>query len=406
MKKILYIHHAAGWGGPTNSLIKLINGLDKSKYKAEVLLLKNSMVADKLAENGIKYRVAESKFYKKYYQFFAHSEAGYVKWYNIYGFAIQAISWILSRYIFARKELEKCEFDIVHLNSSVLTDWLAPAKEKGKVIIHVREPFRKGKLDIIHHFFKSLIIKYADQIIAISQDNAIRIGIPTKTEVIYNYSEIPDNLPSKESYASKKVLYLGGSSTSKGFYTLVDALDYLDTQVKVYFGGKYVTNSKPKSLVQYMRLYLSKQKKRNSAIRKINNHPNAILIGLVHNTHDYFEEVSCLVSPFIVTHFSRPVIEAHLHRKPAIGSDVEGMEEIIEHEINGLIVPRNNPRALADAINGLTTDSQKTKLYGENGYNTAVIKYTSTNILLFEILYDKLLLPYIYVNHNKRYLKS
>jgi glycosyltransferase involved in cell wall biosynthesis len=390
MKKILYIHHAIGWGGPTNSLIKLINSLDHSKYEAEVLLLKNSMVADKLIENGINYKVADSVFYKRYYQFFPHSEAGYIKWYQIYSFLRLSLLWILSRYYFAGKELANYDVDIVHLNSSVLTDWLAPAKEKGMVIIHIREPFRSGKLDVLHYYFKREIRKYADRIIAISEDNALRINIPDKTEIIYNYSEIPTSSPPESSYATKKVLYLGGSSSSKGFYTLVEALDYLDKDVKIYFGGKYIISKKSGNIIHLLKFYLSKAKIRNAAIQKINKHPNAIVIGLIQNVQDYLEEVCCLVSPYMVPHFSRPNIEAHLHKKPAIGSDVEGMDEIITHEKNGLIVPKNNPKALAAAINTLTADSEKAKRLGEEGYKIAIQKYTPQNIRQFECLYVQL----------------
>jgi len=104
VKKVLFIHHAVGWGGAPNSMIKLINDLDSSRYNVEVLLLKNSIVADKLTENGIKYKIAESTFYKKYYHYFTHSEAGYVKWYYIYRFIKLSVIWVLSRYYFSKKE--------------------------------------------------------------------------------------------------------------------------------------------------------------------------------------------------------------------------------------------------------------------------------------------------------------
>ncbi len=51
--KILYIHHSAGWGGAAGCMINLIKSLDFLKYESEVLLLKYSEVADKLAENNI-----------------------------------------------------------------------------------------------------------------------------------------------------------------------------------------------------------------------------------------------------------------------------------------------------------------------------------------------------------------
>lgn len=392
MKKILFIHHAVGWGGAPNSMIKLINSLDGSKYKTEVLLLKHSIITDRLTENGIKFKVADSLFYKKYYHYFTHSEAGYVKFYQIYRFIKLGLIWLLSRYYFAKKEIAKHKFDIAHLNSSVLTDWLVPAKAKGKVIIQIREPFRKGKLDILHYIFTSQMRKYAHRIIAISEDNAKRIDIPEKTEVIYNYSEIPANPPPEHSYSSKKFLYLGGSASIKGFYTMVEALDYLDKDVRIYFGGSYTSGKRLRNVVkQILKRVLSYGKKRKAAIEKMRNHPNAIKIGMTNNVQKYLGEVCCLISPFSVPHFSRPVIEAHLHKKPAIGSDVEGMDEIIEHEKNGLIVPKDNAKALADAINSLSADSQKTKMLGEAGYNTAIQKFTQKNIHMYQHLYDKLL---------------
>ncbi|MFW5803831.1 MAG: glycosyltransferase family 4 protein [bacterium] len=391
MIKILFIHHAAGWGGAPNSMIKLINSLDNNAFDIEVLLLKESIVADKLKENGIKYHIAKSRFYRKYYHFFTHSEAGYVKWYQIYSFFKKMILWLLSRYYFAAKEMSRFEFDICHLNSSVLTDWLQPCSRKGKVLIHIREPFRKGKYDIIYPIFTGQMRKYADRIIAISQDNAIRIGIREKTEVIYNYAEIPKNSPPENSYRSKKVLYLGGAEKIKGFYTIVESLDYLNKDVKIYFAGNYLSSKKKRNILKrIIRFVLQKGVKRKAAIKKMKSSSNAIEIGLIHNVSKYFDEVCCLVNPFITPHFSRPVIEAYLHQKPAIGSNVQGMDEIIEHDKTGLIVPQNCPILLAEAISLLTENSQKAKKMGKEGYARAIEKFSPENIKHFELIYRQL----------------
>ncbi len=391
MKKILFVHHATGWGGPTNSLIQLIKELDPSKYNTKVLLLKPSNIADKLQENGIEYCLAGSQFYRKYYRFFPHSEAGYIKWYQVPNILVLGVTWLLSRYIFAGKELKKHEYDIVHLNSSVLTDWLAPSKRGGKVVIHIREPFRKGKLDVLHYFFRSTINKYADQIIAISKDNARRVDLADKTEVIYNTFLKNDRPVQESSYASKKVLYLGGSSTSKGFYTMVDALSYLDKDVKIYFGGHYATERKSgKILIDILRLVSGYGKRREKAVRKIQESPNAQMIGLVYNVGEYLSEVCCLVSPFSVPHFSRPIIEAYLQRKCAIGSDVKGMDEIILHEKTGLIIHKLDPVALAKAINSLVAAPHILRQYGEEGFNLANSEFTFNNKERFEGLYDRL----------------
>lgn len=391
--QILFIHHTTGWGGSPNSMIKLINSLDKERFEAKVLLLKNSSIVEKLLENNINYAIADSWFYKNNYSSFTHSEAGYIKWHQAYSFIKHLVFWLLSRYYFANRELLKHRFDIAHLNSSVLTDWLAPASRHGKVVIHIREPFRRGNYDILQSFFRSQMRKYANRIVAISKDNAKRIEIPDKTTVIYNYAEIPKTAPSDYSYKSKKVLYLGGSATIKGYFTLVDALDFLDKNVRVLFGGYYHTTNNPKSLKDWIKhiVRLMIRKKYISAYKKISQHPNAILIGLTHNVNDYLSETCCLVSPFSAPHFARPIIEAYLHKKPVIGSDVDGMNEIIEHEVTGLIVPKNNAMELAMAINNLTRNSKKAKKFGEAGFAIAIEKFTDKNVCKFEQMYNKIL---------------
>lgn len=390
MIKILFIHHSAAWGGAPGCLLNMIKRLDRSKYRAKVLLLKNSIVAHKLEENGIEYQISQSTFYNKYYQFFAHSEAGYLKCSQIYSLIKLSIIWMLSRYFFAKKELEKQDYDIVHLNSSVLTDWLAPAKRKAKVIIHIREPVRKGKLDLLYYFFRSTIKKYADQIIAISNDNAMRVNIPEKTQVIYDFYDIPKDLPEESSYESQKVLYLGGSSTSKGFLVLVEALDYLNKDVKVYFGGLYIKTAKPTNYLYLLKYYLSNAAKRNKAISKIENSSNAVMIGLVYDVAPYLREVSCLASPFTVPHFSFPIVEAFMHCKSVIATNVEGMDEIVENGKNGLLVPCNNAKALAEGINNVTSDSKIAKLFGVNGHYVAKLKFSPKNVKIFQNIYDRL----------------
>lgn len=393
MKKILFIHHAVGWGGAPIAMIKLIKTLDPSKYDVKVLLIKDSIVAQKLEENGIKYSIASSIFFKKFYFGFIHSEAGYYKWYQVYYLFKSLLFWLLTRFYFAKKELEKHDYDIVHLNSSIMSDWLAPARAKGKVVIHIREPFHKGKFDLLNHLFVSQMRKYASKIVAISNDNAKRIGLPDKTEVVYDYSELSESAPSEESYYSKSVLYLGGSAEIKGFYNIVESLKYLDNDVKVYFGGSYKiyqAQNKLKRLLKFLFSSDRNNKKAEKAIQLMRASTNAAEIGLIYDVPEYLNKVCCLVSPFAKPHFSLPVIEAFACRKPAIVTDIDGSDEVIKHKINGLIVAKNNPKELAKAINFICNNGKLAQEMGQNGFKDAKELYSISNMSKIVEIYDKL----------------
>lgn len=393
-KKILFIHHGQGIGGASISLINTILALDKEKYKASVLLLKESNVVKLLNQHNIDYTIAKSFFYRRIYRYLVHSEASVVPLYRADILFTQILSWVFSKYVFAASELTKLEYDLVHLNSSVLTDWLAPCKKKSAVIMHVREPIAKGVLGLRFRIIQNEISKYADKVIAISSDNAQRLDLKHMTEIVYNFIN-RNKFVQHEQVQSGKILYLGGDDFIKGYLNVVNSLDYLDSSIKVLFCGNYsllpIANKYSINIFSFFKQLLPSQRKLRSAVKKMRNHPNAIFIGLVSDVSDLLYESEFLISPFDKPHFSRPIFEAFANQRCVIGSNVEGMEEMIQDGYDGIIVDRNNPSTLANAINLLHADIEMRKTMAENGYQKAKMLFDDSNILKIQNIYDALL---------------
>ncbi|MCL6544868.1 MAG: glycosyltransferase [Bryobacteraceae bacterium] len=61
------------------------------------------------------------------------------------------------------------------------------------------------------------------------------------------------------------------------------------------------------------------------------------------------------------------LIEAMAMGKPVIGSAIGGIPEIIDHGVNGLLVPPGDPRALAEAVSRLLRDAELRRRMGEAG---------------------------------------
>lgn len=398
---ILFVHHASGIGGAPISMVKIIKELDKSLYTCKVLLLKDSAVKYLLEKEKIPYEIIVNSFYKKYYNYFTHIAPIYYKWYQIHSLIAASLKWFLSRYYFSNKVLQNYDYDILHLNSLTLTDWLCSGQKRGKTILHVREPLADGYLGIRKFFIQRQVNKYANQIIAISKDNAQRINLPDKTKVIYNYIEIPQQLATVTKKSKiKNVLYLGGTLKYKGFYTVVECLEYLNEDVRILFSGSIDECNRNRSPLSLLKTLIKKttsdHKKHFEYIDKIKTHSKVKLIGLSNNVPSLLLDSDLLISPFSQAHFSRPVIEAFAYKKPVIGTNVKGMEEIIDHNINGLIVPKNNPKKLADAINLLCKDEKLAKIMGENGYLKYNELYSSRNVLQIIHIYESLVLGTIY----------
>lgn len=393
MRKILFVHHGTGVGGAPISMIETIKSLDPKQYTAEVLLLKDSIVSEMLSKEGIKSSVATGFFYKKIYRFFPHIEPEFFKFWQFFRMLRGAVVWLLSRYYFSSRLLREFEYDIIHLNSSVLIDFLAAGKLKGKVVLHIREPVARGYLGIRLGIMRSQINLYADHVIAISRDNAKRLGCSQKTTVVYNFTEIGPEHPA--TFPDQKfVLYVGGESLIKGFLTIVDSLNYISQDIKVLFCGYYQDHEHSCSLRGRLKRYffqLTPSNRRLARAREIvRSHPNAVMLGVRNDIAQLLRKSRVLVSPFSVEHFSRPVVEAFANYRCAIGTNVEGMSELIEHEKNGLLVEPNDPRALALAINRICENVDFNLKLAEAGYQKAEKEFSRSNINKIQKIYDSL----------------
>jgi len=388
--KILFIHHASGWGGAPINMINIINELDKTKFDPHVLLLKDSIVKDRLEEKNIGYTVCNSFFYRKCYRYFSHSEAGKIPYYNFLVLIKVFITWLLSKYIYAPKVLKNHDFDVVHLNSFVLSDWVYPASKQGKVIYHIQEPISKGMFGLRYNFIRTEVEKYADKIIAISIDNKGRINLPEKTEVVYNFIDIPNTIEEKK--ITKSILYVGGVAKIKGIDILIDAIPFIHKDIQLNLAGHFPNLSPLSNFKEtaYKFLYPSAYRLRYK-LMTIAKLDNVNMIGSFSSIGTLLQESTLLISPFTVPHFSRPVIEAFAYGRPVIVSDVIGMDEVVDNEINGLIINKENPKALAIAINTLVNKPELLKKMGVSGRRKAIELYSpKVNILKIENIYNEL----------------
>ncbi|HZS92917.1 MAG TPA: glycosyltransferase family 4 protein [Chloroflexota bacterium] len=69
-------------------------------------------------------------------------------------------------------------------------------------------------------------------------------------------------------------------------------------------------------------------------------------------------------------------LEAMACGRAIVATRVDGVPEIVEHEVNGLLVPPDDPDALANAIVTLLRDPEKRRAMGERGRQKALTSHT------------------------------
>jgi glycosyltransferase involved in cell wall biosynthesis len=281
-------------------------------------------------------------------------------------------AWIATACSYAEKILRKETPDLVYLNSTPLSAWAVAAKRLNiPVVCHIREPIHAGYLGVRNYLLKRLLKKSVDRFVAVNKQNARTMDAPENTTVIYDFIHFnafdraisPAEIPLVARRDVKVVLYLGGRATIKGFEVAVEALAYLNPGIVVLFGGPLPSRTWWKIMLRMiLKPHLA------GVQRKLDSAPNALQIGLQRDVAKWIAACDVLINPFTVPHFARPIVEAGAMAKPVIASNVDGMEELVEHGKTGILVPPHNARALAAAINQLCADESLAKQMGEAGF--------------------------------------
>jgi len=390
--KILFVHHGIGIGGAPISLFNIINHLDKSKFEVEILFLTKSIGLDYFKKLQVPIHILNNS--TEYF-----SLSGLDKNKPLYFLKYPKIffNWMNIVLFKGPRQLNNFDFDILHLNSHVLSDWAVVAKRSNKtVIMHNRETLISGYFGLRKKILQQLISKYVDRVINISGFNEKCLGKLKNSQIIYNFLEFPATYRKPFQTKSIKVLYMGGSMKIKGFLNVADTLGYLNANVTLQFAGNYMRVEDVSNLKSWLKdkLKILRFKKTYLKTKQLflkGKHPRFEYLGLLHQPLEAIDACDILISPFFEPHFSRPIIEAFAFGKPVIASNLVGMDEVLEHGVNGLLFEKGNPQELAKAINYLSENPNLAIEMGKKGREKAKLLFTpERNMPKLEQLYVEL----------------
>lgn len=137
----------------------------------------------------------------------------------------------------------------------------------------------------------------------------------------------------------------------KGHPTLLHALAQVP-DVHLLLAGKPLDKSYVSALEQL--------------VRELGVQERVTLLGGISDVPSLLTELDIFVLPTISRGEGCPValLEAMASGCACIATDVAGSRDLIEHERSGLLVPPENPEALAEAIHRLATSSAERTYFG------------------------------------------
>lgn len=170
------------------------------------------------------------------------------------------------------------------------------------------------------------------------------------------------------------LLHVGRGVRAKGLGVLLDSLKYLEDPVSLKIDG-------PVGDIQYIEEIIGSNHKRKMGIHEVE------LLGYVNEGKllELYQRASIFVAPSLTEEFGIVNLEALSCETPVVASAVGGIREIIKNDVNGLLVPPNDPTKLGDALKKLLGNKELREKYGING-RRIVKEHFSWDIIAKELI--------------------
>jgi glycosyltransferase involved in cell wall biosynthesis len=113
-------------------------------------------------------------------------------------------------------------------------------------------------------------------------------------------------------------------------------------------------------------------------LQRWREHENLTLMGYVEDIRKVWAQSHVAVLPSRREGLPKSLLEAAACGRPLIATDVPGCREIVRPELTGLLVPPDDPAALAHAIERLIKDRALRLRLGASARKTVMAEFSST----------------------------
>jgi len=234
----------------------------------------------------------------------------------------RGISFIRKAPSVASSVIEEHGIDIIHSHFVAPPGYVGNGLAKKHGIPHVTTAHGSDinfmSKELVGKFLISRTLKHADAVICVSKDLKRRVEERTKAPVHY----IPNGVDMTQFYPSDEqkeyILYVGALTEQKRVDEIIDALEGTGERLVVAGDGP----ERPRLM------WLARQR-----------NVDAEFLGYTTDVPSLMRRAKLLVQPSKEEGFGLTVLEAMASGVPTIARKRPALEEIVEHEVNGLLFP-------------------------------------------------------------------
>jgi glycosyltransferase involved in cell wall biosynthesis len=347
LKNILYINLTANMSGAEFSLLSLMAGLDRKKFRPILLLPEPGPFLDKARTHGIETLILPSLIkFGEYFRFWKIQKI------------FRSVLWL-------KKIISEKKIHLVHCNSprASYVGGLAALFCGVPCLTHVRDIQQSPFVSPL----KSRLLGYlSQQIVAVSKATADAIlqvnpSLCSKTTVVYNGIDLVAFIADPRKTIRDE---LGISSTARliGAIGIIHPNKGQDILIKATAILKY---SFPELTLLLIGAASCQEDPYKITLEKLAEElgikGNVIFTGFRQDVLGVLQELDVVVHPAIFPDpLPRILLEAAAQGKAIVATRVGGVCEIIEDNVSGILVESGNAEALAGAVMALLMNPEET----------------------------------------------
>ncbi len=336
--RILHVDTQVGWRGGEQQLFLLVENLIKMNISTAIACKKNDELYRRCKEKGIKTVPLSGN---------------------------QLLDSLKIAYIGKK-------FDVIHAHAAKAHTVCAFGKLfNKKSLVYTRRVDYKPKDNPIT-FFK---YRNTNMIVAISEFVAktIKAYIGTDISVKVIYSAVDTKL--KNRVDDKKVLSIKDSYKGNIIVGSVAALTDQKNIPNLIKAATYVIKQYPKT--QFIVLGQGRLKANLENMIKIEGLDERFkLVGFKRDIENYIKAFDIFVLPSDFEGLGSSILSAMILNVPVVATDAGGVREAVINNKTGLLIPRNNPTLLANAILNIMENSQLREYLTRHAYEFIISKFS------------------------------
>ncbi len=361
--KVVYIHHSYYFGGSSKSLGLLILELLKKNIEAHIICPEGPVV------DYFKNNITPNVYPLRQRSFpitlpIVHQKFGY------FHFIRNLRNKLYQHRVI--KVLNEIKPDLVHCNEWGLADIAKQCKLNGyPVVVHART-MPEPKYCRVTNYSIAKLKKYCDHLICITGSVQNALKSISKSSIVYNPIE---NIKPEKSFNKEKTnlnfLSLSAIQKNKGVFDILKTAQKLekDKRIKINIAGKVSPiDVKNLSLIKKTKLKFGILHNDSNVFLKMiedNKIRNVELLGHISDISSILKNTDVLIAPMHLNAPPRSVVEAGIFGIPSILSMKDKVEDVIEHEVNGILIDEQSPDQLTEAILKLANDSNLRQRLGQ-----------------------------------------